>query len=430
MQHERVISVTGLGYVGIQVACAFARRAYRVVAFDVDIERIAELRAGRDRTAEAAAADLALPLLRFTAEPRDLSAADFHIVCVPTPLTELRKPDLRPLLAAARSLGSALRPGAIVVFESTVYPGATEEECIPELERASGLVCGKDFEVGYSPERINPGDRQHSLGNVVKVIAARNAETLAVLRAVYGSVVDAGVHQAPDIRTAEAAKAIENTQRDLNIALMNELAMICARLGIDTREVLAAAGTKWNFLPFSPGLVGGHCVGVDPYYLTDRAEREGYHPEVILAGRRINHGMGAWIAQETIKRLLRLRPNGSGAGTVFVLGITFKENVPDCRNSRVPELVAELEAFGACVRVTDPAANAADVEAIYGLRLAPLEELSEGDAVVLAVPHQAYREGGWPLVRGLLKGSGGLVTDVCACLDRATTPPGMQLWRP
>lgn len=430
MQHQRVISVTGLGYVGIQVACAFARRAYRVVAFDVDIERIAELRAGRDRTAEAAAADLALPRLWFTSESRDLAAADFHIVCVPTPLTELRKPDLRPLLAAARSLGAALRPGAIVVFESTVYPGATEEECIPELERASGLVCGKDFEVGYSPERINPGDRQHSLENVVKVIAARNAETLAIIRAVYGSVVDAGLHEASDIRTAEAAKAIENTQRDLNIALMNELAMICARLGIDTREVLAAAGTKWNFLPFSPGLVGGHCVGVDPYYLTDRAEREGYHPEVILAGRRINHGMGAWIAQETIKRLLQLRPAGCGAGNVFVLGITFKENVPDCRNSRVPELVAELEAFGACVHVTDPAANAADVEATYGLRLEPLEQLGQADAVVLAVPHHAYREAGWPLIRGLLKDSGGLVVDVRACLDRATTPPGVHLWRP
>ncbi len=430
MQHERVISVTGLGYVGIQVACAFARRGCRVVAFDVDVDRVAELRDGIDRTGEAEAADLALPLLRFTAESRDLSTADFHIVCVPTPLTELRKPDLRPLLAAARSLGASLRRGSIVVFESTVYPGATEEECIPELERASGLVCGEDFDVGYSPERINPGDRQHRLETVIKVIAARNAETLSIVRAVYGTVIDAGLHEAPDIRTAEAAKAIENTQRDLNIALMNELAMICARLGIDTRDVLAAAATKWNFLPFSPGLVGGHCVGVDPYYLTDRAEREGYHPEVILAGRRINHGMGAWIARETIKRLLRTRPAGAGAGDIIVLGITFKEDVPDCRNSRVPELVEELQALGARVQVADPAADLADVEAMYGLRLVPTAQLRQGDAVVLAVPHQAYQAAGWPLIRSLLTNGVGFVTDVRACLNREGAPPGIHLWRP
>jgi UDP-N-acetyl-D-galactosamine dehydrogenase len=327
-------------------------------------------------------------------------------------------------------VGGVLRRGSIVVFESTVYPGATEEECVPVLEQASGLVCGRDFAVGYSPERINPGDRRHRLEGIVKVIAAQDQDTLAELRAVYGSIVDAGLHEAPDIRTAEAAKAIENTQRDLNIALMNELAMICARLGIDTRDVLAAAGTKWNFLPFTPGLVGGHCVGVDPYYLTDRAERAGYHPEVILAGRRINHGMGAWIARETIKRLLRLRPEGAGAGEICVLGITFKEDVPDCRNSRVPELVAELQAFGASVQVADASADPNDVETAYGLRLVPLERIKPADAVVLAVPHQAYREAGWRLIRGLLKSGGGLVTDVRACLDRATAPQGVHLWRP
>lgn len=430
MNHSRLLSITGLGYVGVQLARAFAKRGSRVVAFDIDEARISELRAGRDRTAEVEAADLLLPNLCFTADARELAAADFHIVCVPTPLTDLRKPDLRPLLAAARTVGGALRRGSIVVFESTVYPGATEEECIPVLEQASGLICRRDFAVGYSPERINPGDRSRHLESIVKVIAAQDPKTLAELRTVYGSIVDAGLHEAPDIRTAEAAKAIENTQRDLNIALMNELAMICARLGIDTRDVLAAAGTKWNFLPFTPGLVGGHCVGVDPYYLTDRAERAGYHPEVILAGRRINHGMGDWIARETIKRLLRLRPEGAGAGEVCVLGITFKEDVPDCRNSRVPELVAELEAFGARVQVADALADPKDVEAAYGLGLVPLERIKPADAVVLAVPHQAYREAGWPLIRALLKNEGGLVTDVRACLDRARTPQGVHLWRP
>lgn len=430
MSHQRRISVIGLGYVGVQVACAFARRGERVVAFDIDRRRIDELRAGTDRTGEVDAPDLAVPGLCFTADAGDLRAADFHIVCVPTPLTELRRPDLRPLLAAAHSVGGSLRPGAVVVFESTVYPGATEEECIPVLERASGLLCGRDFEVGYSPERINPGDQRHRLENIVKVIAAQNERTLAVLRTVYGSVIAAGLHEAPDIRTAEAAKAIENTQRDLNIALMNELAMICARLDIDTHAVLAAAGTKWNFLPFTPGLVGGHCVGIDPYYLTDRAERAGYHPEVILAGRRINHGMGAWIARETIKRLLPLRPEGTGVGDVCVLGVTFKEDVPDCRNSRVPDLVAELIAFGARVQVADPAADADDVQAAHGWPVVPLTKLRPADAVVLAVPHRVYRDAGWPLVRGLLRNGSGLVTDVRACLDRAATPPGVTLWRP
>jgi UDP-N-acetyl-D-galactosamine dehydrogenase len=318
-----------------------------------------------------------------------------------------------------------------VVFESTVYPGATEEECVPALERASGLVCGRDFRVGYSPERINPGDRQHRFETIVKVVAAQDAATLELLAAVYGSVVTAGVHRAPDVRTAEAAKAIENTQRDLNIALMNELAMICTRLGIDTRDVLDAAGTKWNFLPFSPGLVGGHCVGVDPYYLTDRAERAGYHPEVILAGRRINHDMGRWIARETVKRLY-----SGGAATaseprlVTVLGITFKEDVPDIRNTRVADLIDELRSFGARVQVADPLACADDVAAAYGLTLRAPSDLEPAESVVLAVPHRVYREGGWPLVAGLLRDGAGLVVDVRACLDRAAAPGGVRLWRP
>jgi UDP-N-acetyl-D-galactosamine dehydrogenase len=422
------ISVTGLGYVGLQVACAFARRGSDVVAFDIDDSRIHELSEGLDRAGEVGAIDLRSASIRYTADPRGLREADFHIIAVPTPLTEARKPDLRPLLAAARSVGGQLKPGDIVVVESTVYPGATEEECVPIMESESGLVCGREFDIGYSPERINPGDKLHRLETITKVIAAQNERTVRAMRRVYGSVVDAGLHVAPDIRTAEAAKAIENTQRDLNIALMNELAMICARLGIDTRDVLAAAGTKWNFIPFSPGLVGGHCVGVDPYYLTDRAERSGYHPEVILAGRRINHGMAPWVARETIKRLLR--DGGSRERNVCVLGFSFKEDVPDCRNTRVADLVSELQAFGAFVEVSDPLADAREVEAAYGIRLVPLQGLQPCDAVVLAVAHRSYRQGGWPMIMRLLKGGRGLVTDVPACLRRDNIPEGVRLWRP
>jgi UDP-N-acetyl-D-glucosamine/UDP-N-acetyl-D-galactosamine dehydrogenase len=430
MSNERSwrISVTGLGYVGLQVACAFARRGSDVVAFDIDESRIQELSGGLDRAGEICAIELRLPSIRYTADPRGLREADFHIIAVPTPLTQARKPDLRPLLVAARSVGGQLKPGDIVVVESTVYPGATEEECVPVLEFESKLVCGREFDIGYSPERVNPGDKLHRLETITKVIAAQNERTVRAMRQVYGSVVEAGLHVAPDIRTAEAAKAIENTQRDLNIALMNELAMICARLGIDTRDVLAAAGTKWNFVPFSPGLVGGHCVGVDPYYLTDRAERSGYHPEVILAGRRINHGMGPWIAQETIKRLLR--DGGSDERTVCVLGFTFKEDVPDCRNTRVADLVSELRAFGAFVEVSDPLADPREVEAAYGIRLVPLQELRACSAVVIAVAHRGYRQGGWPMIMRLLKGGRGLVTDVPACLGRDDVPEGVRLWRP
>ncbi|MBK8174913.1 MAG: nucleotide sugar dehydrogenase [Rhodospirillales bacterium] len=428
MSHTRRLSVIGLGYVGLQVAHAFARRGDPVIAFDIDSARVGELARGYDRTFEIAAADLGAEAIAYTCDPARLAEADFHIVAVPTPITVARKPDLAPLLAATRTIGAQLRPGAIVVFESTVYPGATEEECVPVLERASKLACGRDFDVGYSPERINPGDRAHRFETIVKVIAAQNARTLAVMRAVYGSVVAAGLHEAPDIRTAEAAKAIENTQRDLNIALMNELAMICERLGLDTRDVLAAAGTKWNFLAFTPGLVGGHCVGVDPYYLTDRAERAGYHPEVILAGRRINHEMGAWIARETIKRLVRTA--GRPRGRIGVLGATFKEDVPDCRNTRVADLVGELRAFGAEVLLSDPLAGAGDVASACGLAPVPLAAMSDLDAVILAVPHRAYRDGGWAMIRALLTDGRGLVVDVRACLERATRPGGVVLWRP
>jgi UDP-N-acetyl-D-galactosamine dehydrogenase len=429
MNHNRRMSVTGLGYVGLPVAVAFGRSGASVVAYDVNLRRIENLRRGIDYTGEVDAADLRRARLHLTANPADLRAADFHIVAVPTPITASKQPDLVPLMSATRAVAEQLKPGDIVVYESTVYPGATEEECVPVLESLSNLKLGVDFGVGYSPERINPGDPTHSFEAITKVVAGNDPATLGVVAAVYGSVVRAGVHRAPDIRTAEAAKVIENTQRDLNIALMNELALIFDRLGIDTHDVLAAAGTKWNFLPFSPGLVGGHCIGVDPYYLTHRAQRSGYSPEVILAGRHINDSMGAWLARETVKRLLNMKNGEAGVLRVSVLGMTFKENVPDCRNTRVTDVVRELRAFGVAVAVNDPIADPAATEESHGIRLQPLEALEPADGVVLAVPHQFYRDGGWPLVSRLLKNGKGLVVDVRSCLDRDKRPPNVGLWR-
>ncbi len=427
MGHNRRLAVIGLGYVGLPVAVAFARSGTPVVAFDVDETRVRELGQGIDRTNEVDGEELRSVGLRYTTDPGDLGAADFHIVAVPTPITDANRPDLGPLLSATRTVGRHLKRGDVVVYESTVYPGATEEDCLPVLERESGLKGGIDFAVGYSPERINPGDKEHRFETITKVVAAHPPEALAIVADVYSSVVRAGVHRAPNIRTAEAAKVIENTQRDLNIALMNELALIFERLGLDTQDVLAAAGTKWNFLRFTPGLVGGHCIGVDPYYLTYRAQRAGYHPEVILAGRRINDGMGQWVAAETVKRLLR---NGArGDLHAVVLGITFKENVPDVRNTRVTDIIRELEAYGIAVQVHDPLADAVEVEAEYGVRLTRLEDLQPADAVILAVAHTFYRDGDWPMVTRLLKGGRGLVADVRSSLDRATTPPGVNLWR-
>jgi UDP-N-acetyl-D-galactosamine dehydrogenase len=427
MGHHRRISVVGLGYVGLPVAVAFGRSGQSVVAFDIKAARIDELRRGLDGTGEVDADELKAAHLHLTCDPDDLARADFHIVAVPTPITETNIPDLGPLLAATRTLGSRLKKGDIVVYESTVYPGATEEDCLPLLEQLSGLKGGVDFSVGYSPERINPGDRQHRFETITKVVSAQTPQALDVVAAVYGSVVTAGVHKAPTIRTAEAAKVIENTQRDLNIALMNELAVIFEHLGLDTSDVLAAAGTKWNFLPFTPGLVGGHCIGVDPYYLTHRAQRAGYHPEVILAGRRINDDMGKWVAAGTVKRLMR---NGShGKPHVNVLGITFKENVPDCRNTRVTDIVAELKEYGASVAVHDPLAEPAVVQEEYGIMLTPLDRMTPGDAVILAVSHRHYRDGGWPLITSQLKNGRGLVVDVRSILDRSSKPADVKLWR-
>ena len=426
MKHGRKIAVIGLGYVGLPVAVSFARAGVRVVGFDIDATRVAELRQGTDRTREVDVDDLRHPSLAFTADPEALKESDFYIVTVPTPIDEARRPDLRAMIAASQSVGSALKKADIVVYESTVYPGAVEEDCVPVLAETSGLVPGVDFTVGYSPERINPGDKQHRFETITKVVSAQDAKTLGIVAAVYGSVVTAGIHRAPSIKVAEAAKVIENTQRDLNIAFMNELSLIFQALSLDTSDVLAAARTKWNFMPFQPGLVGGHCIGVDPYYLTFRAERAGYHPEVILAGRRINDGMGQRVARECVRGLLRRKTQG---GVVTVLGLTFKENVPDTRNSRVIDIIRELQSFGLTVQLHDPWADVADAKHEHGVTLMELGALQPADAIVLAVAHDLYIEGGWPLIRRLLGKDGGLVLDVKTKLDRASKPADVELWR-
>ena len=426
MSHTRKIAVIGLGYVGLPVAACFARSGARVVGYDIDAGRVAELAAGHDRTREVEPADLRQPTLVLTTAAEALREADFYIVTVPTPIDDAFRPDLSAMRSASRTVGAALKRGDIVVYESTVYPGAVEEECVPVLEEASGLAAGRDFTVGYSPERINPGDKAHRLENITKVVAGQDAETLETIAQVYGSVVAAGVHRAPSIKVAEAAKVIENTQRDLNIALMNELSAICHARGIDTADVLAAAGTKWNFLPFFPGLVGGHCIGVDPYYLTHRAERAGYHPEVILAGRRINDGVGRRVARECVRLLLRA---GAVDATVTILGLTFKENVPDIRNSKVIDIVNELASFGVKVQVHDPMVLAQDALREYGVDITAPATLRPADAVIFAVAHDAFVQGGWPLVTGLLRNGSGVVLDVKGRLDRAHKPAGIELWR-
>lgn len=390
MPSNRTISVVGLGYVGLPVAVAFGRRR-KTIGFDINPTRIAELRDGYDRTGEVTTDELQAADILFTDRLDELRQADFHIVAVPTPVTDANQPDLALMLRASETVGKALKRGDIVVYESTVYPGVTEDECVPVLEKFSGLTCGKDFTVGYSPERINPGDREHTFTKITKVVSGQDAATLEIVARVYESVVTAGVHRAANIKVAEAAKVIENTQRDLNIALMNELALIFDRMGIDTNAVLAAAGTKWNFLKFKPGLVGGHCIGVDPYYLTHKAEKLGYIPQVILAGRRINDGMGKFIAQRAVKEMIRAGHSILGS-TVTVLGLTFKEDCPDLRNSKVIDIIRELEDYGIKVQVYDPLADAAEAQHEYGVRLVPFAELRPAAAVVAAVAHRQVRE--------------------------------------
>jgi UDP-N-acetyl-D-galactosamine dehydrogenase len=423
---ERGFAVIGLGYVGLPVALALAKKFERVVGFDISQQRISALRNARDTTGEVAEDALRKTTLRFTNDPRTLNEASFFIVTVPTPIDAERRPDLSPLEAACALIGPHLRAGSVVVFESTVYPGLTREYCGPRLAAASGLRQGIDFKLGYSPERINPGDKRHRLETIVKIVAGEDSETLERIAGVYSRIVDAGVYRASSLEVAEAAKVIENTQRDLNIALMNELAIIFDRLRIPTKEVLEAAGTKWNFLPFTPGLVGGHCIGVDPYYLTARAEAAGYYPQVILSGRRINDGMGGFIAQRLVKLLIAAERPVKGA-RIGILGITFKEDVPDLRNSRVPEIVAELREFGIAALVADPLADPVEAKRQYDIDLMPLEVLTRLDGLILAVPHGVLGEGGWPRLFASLV-PGGVFVDVKSAIARDKVPSGIHYW--
>src|SRR3954452_25122454 len=424
----QIVAVVGLGYVGLPLAIAFGRH-YRTIGFDLSSDKIAAYRTQRDPTGELAPEDFrASGKIEFTLDAALLREADAVIVAVPTPIDNARLPDFAPLLSASRVVGDNLKRGAIVVYESTVYPGATEEVCVPVLEQRSGLRWKQDFFVGYSPERINPGDKKHTLTRITKVVSGDTPQTLEKVAQLYAQVVEAGVYRASSIRVAEAAKVIENTQRDLNIALMNELAIIFNRLGLDTHEVLEAAGTKWNFLPFRPGLVGGHCIGVDPYYLTHKAEMIGYHPEVILAGRRINDGMGKFIAEQTIKQMIAGGSSIKGA-RVNVLGLTFKEDVPDLRNSKVIDVINELRSFGVEVAVHDTVAAAADAQHEYGIELTPWEQLAPADALVAAVSHRDYLER--PLAEIISKlSAGGSFIDVKSRFDRgALEQAGMRVWR-
>ena len=420
----RKIAVIGLGYVGLPVAIAFARRFPGTIGFDVDAAKVTRLAEGRDPTGAATEEELAAADLHWTSDARDLAAADLYIIAVPTPIDAHRRPDLAALRGAARTVGGALAAGDIVVLESTVYPGVTEEVLGPILAETSGLTCGVDFKLGYSPERINPGDSEHTFERIRKVVAGQDAETLRVLEDCYGAVVTAGLHSAPTIKVAESAKVIENIQRDLNIALVNELSMLFDRMEIDTRAVLEAAGSKWNFHPYRPGLVGGHCIGVDPYYLTTKAESIGFHPQVILAGRRINESMGAHVASKTVKLLIEAGVGVKGA-RVGILGITFKANVPDLRNSRVPDIVRELDDFGADVLVHDPLVDAVDVKEEYEITLHAREDLAELDAVVLAVPHAELA----PLAKELVEGGVPILVDVMWGVDPDQLPPGTRYWR-
>ena len=422
------VAVVGLGYVGLPLAVEFGKK-HRTIGFDLSEEKISAYRQRVDPTGEVSGEDFkAATKLEVTRNPRALREADFIIVAVPTPVDDAHNPDFGALIGASTSVGQNLALGATVVFESTVYPGATEEVCIPVLEKHSGLKWKKDFFVGYSPERINPGDKQHTLTKIVKVVAGDTPQTLDRVAAVYGSVVSAGVYRASSIKVAEAAKVIENTQRDLNIALVNELAIIFHQVGIDTLEVLEAAGTKWNFLPFRPGLVGGHCIGVDPYYLTYKAETLGYHPQVILSGRKINDGMGKYVAEQTIKRLI-LRGFAVNKEPIIVLGLTFKEDVPDTRNSRVVDVIRELQSFGAQVFVHDPVAQPQEAEHEYGIRLTAWDELPRAAAIVAAVAHREFRERSLDEIAAKLAPNG-IYVDVKNQADAAAlSARGIDVWR-
>lgn len=419
------IAIIGLGYVGLPVALALSAKYRGTIGFDINQDRIRRLAEGEDHTGEVEPGKLKASGLHFTATEDDIRGADIYIVCVPTPIHADRRPDLQPLRSASELVGRVLNKGAIVCYESTVYPGVTEEFCGPILARVSGLKQGRDFRLGYSPERINPGDKIYTFETIVKVVSGEDDQTTRVLADVYGGVVTAGIHIAPSIRVAEACKVLENTQRDVNIALMNELAIICDLMNIRTRDVLDAAGTKWNFLRFSPGLVGGHCIGVDPYYLTSKAQELGYHSEVILAGRRVNNFMGGFIGRRTVQ----LMQSGSvplQQARVGILGLTFKENVPDTRNSRVPDIISELALYGVRPLVADPQANAMEVQAEYGLPLSDIALFRDLDALVLAVPHREYLADPEKLHK-MVK-LGGVIIDVRSGLSPAEVPAGIKYW--
>jgi UDP-N-acetyl-D-galactosamine dehydrogenase len=422
------VAVVGLGYVGLPVAVAFGKER-RTIGYDLSRKRVDNLRRQIDVTGEVSTSELmAANQLRASADPADLAQADFIIVAVPTPINAARQPDLRPLELASETVGRHMKQGATVIYESTVYPGCTEEVCVPILEKHSGMRWRQDFHVSYSPERINPGDREHAFAKVTKVVSGDDADTLEKVAQLYGSVVKAGVYRAASIKVAEAAKVIENTQRDLNIAFVNELAIIFEKLDLDTREVLEAAGTKWNFLPFRPGLVGGHCIGVDPYYLTHKAELAGYHPEVILAGRRINDGMGSHIARKTVQQMIHAGRNIKGA-RVNILGLTFKENVPDIRNSKVIDIVRELNEFGVQTYVHDPVASAEEALIEYGLRLCAWQDLPAADALVLAVAHRAFVELSPAAYCQKIVRQGCLIDVKSVCDAAALRREGVRVWR-
>jgi UDP-N-acetyl-D-glucosamine/UDP-N-acetyl-D-galactosamine dehydrogenase len=423
-----VVAVVGLGYVGLPLAVEFGKRR-ETIGFDLSEDKIASYKRFIDPTGELPSAELeAAKHLSVTTDPKELAKADYIIVAVPTPVDIAHQPDFSPLIGSSTSVGKYMKKGAIVVYESTVYPGATEEVCIPVLEKHSGMKWLKDFHVGYSPERINPGDKEHTLTKILKIVSGDDADTLEKVAQLYESIITAGVHRASSIKVAEAAKVIENTQRDLNIALMNELALIFDRIGIDTMEVLKAAGTKWNFLPFRPGLVGGHCIGVDPYYLTHKAEMLGYIPQVILAGRRINDSMGKHIAEQTVKKMINAGSQVKGA-KVNVLGLTFKENCPDLRNSKVIDIIQELQSYGIDVQVHDPMAESAEAKHEYGVTLRSWDELPQADAIVAAVAHKEFLARPMKDYLSKVKNGGCFIDVKCQFDPEAVKESGLSLWR-
>lgn len=429
ISRKNKVAVVGLGYVGLPLAVHLSKH-FEVVGYDLKADRIKELESGHDRTLEVSEEDLSKAKIFFTSDPKTLSSCRLIIVAVPTPIDEYRIPDLEPLIGASKEVGENMVKGSCIVFESTVYPGATEEVCVPILEQESGFILGRDFTVGYSPERINPGDKEHTLESIVKVVAGSDENTADLLSEVYGMVVKAGIHRVSSIKVAEAAKVIENTQRDLNIALMNELSMIFNKIGIDTLEVLEAAGTKWNFLPFKPGLVGGHCIGVDPYYLTFKAEYLGYRPEMILAGRRINDSVGKYVAEQAVKLLIRAGKQVRGA-KIAILGLTFKEDVPDLRNTKVITIINELKDYGVKVYVHDPLAEANEAGMYYNLDLLQdIQSLTGVDGVIVAVVHKPYRELGLPKIAGLCTNGVPLVMDLKGAFSIAEAKElGITYWR-